>query len=200
MKRTSPCLLSLIFAVSVLPLSLPPLYADCSASLEDTDQDGTNDQVVLENEFVRLVFTADGFGKSFVYKPTGTDVLGGGTSRLFHWDVFELPSWQGTSQRMPREVRVVKNTPAEASIELALQMPKMVSRPKYDQMRLALTLTLKKGLNAIMCRNTATNSADEDQPITFRQGIQKYSPGVIWGTYVPDIRQARVGAQFGPPE
>lgn len=198
MKRTSPCLLSLIFAVSVLPLSLPPLYADCSASLEDTDQDGTDDQVVLENEFVRLVFTADGFGKSFVYKPTGTDVLGGGTSRLFHWDVFELPSWQGTSQRMPREVKVVKNTPAEASIELALQMPKMVSRPKYDQMRLALTLTLKKGLNAIMCRNTATNSADEDQPITFRQGIQKYSPGVIWGTYVPDIEGPRVAMDLEP--
>jgi hypothetical protein len=189
------CFLALALGTACLA---PELAADCSAELEDTDKDGKPDQVVLENEFTRLVFTADGFGKAFIYKPTGTDVLGGKSGGLFYVDVFELPNWQGTSQNMARETKVVKDTPDEAAIELALQMPKMVSRPKYDKMRLSLTLTVRKGVNAIFGRNVATNGADEDQPITFRQAIRKNSPGVIWGTYVPDIEGPRVAMDLEP--
>ena len=185
--------------------------AGCAAFEEDTDGDGRPDRVVLENEFLRLVFTSDGFGRRFLYKPTGTDVLGGKSRMLFHWDVFEVPNslrprdpgavaagWQGTTRNMPRPVRVVRNTPEEAAIEMSLQMPAMVSRPEYDQVRLTLRLTLREGVNAVFGRNTAVNEAGQPQPITFRQGIRKYSPGVIWGTYVPDIEGPRVAMDLEP--
>ena len=99
---------------------------------------------------------------------------------------------------MPRPVRVVSDTPEEAAIEMTLQMPAMVSRPEYDQVRLTLRLTLREGVNAVFGRNTAVNEAGQPQPITFRQGIRKYSPGVIWGTYVPDIEGPRVAMDLEP--
>ena len=201
----------LILALGLALLAPAPLAAGSAAFEEDTDGDGQPDRVVLENEFLRLVFTPDGFGRQFLYRPTGTDVLGGVSRMLFHWDVFEVPNslkprnpgavaagWQGTTRNMARPVRVVKDTPEEAAIEMTLRMPAMVSRPEYDHVSLTLRLTLREGVNAVFGRNTAVNEAGEPQPITFRQGIRKYSPGVIWGTYVPDIEGPRVAIDLEP--
>jgi len=184
-------------AAGVLAWS-PALRAACEARVEDTDGDGTPDRVRLENEFVRLVFTPDGFGREFTYKPNGTDLMGGESVGLFHWDVYELPNWQQTSQKLPRPTTVAKDTPAEAAITMSLSMPATISRPAYNGVTLSQTLTLKRGVNAVFGRITARNDSGEDQPLSFREGIRKHSPGVVWAFYTPDIEGPRVAMDLEP--
>lgn len=155
MKAVFPLILALLPGAAAPDPAQPS--AGCAAFEEDTDGDGRPDRVVLENEFVRLVYTPDGFGRRFLYKPTGTDVLGGVSRMLFHWDVFEVPN------------------------SLRPRNPGAVAAGWQGK-----------------TRNMAVNEADEPQPITFRQGIRKYSPGVIWGTYVPDIEGPRVAIDLEP--
>lgn len=189
---------SALFAALLALSTTSDTRADCQARWSDADPDGKPDELILENEFLRLVFTPQGAGKAFIHKPSGTDVLGGQSSGLFHWDVLELPDWQSTSQGMPRETRIAKDSAEEAAVELSVRMPRMVSRPKYDRMVLSQTLSVRKGVSAVFGQVTARNEADEDQPITFREGIRKHSPGVIWGTYVPDIEGPRVAMDLEP--
>lgn len=60
MKAISP----LILALGPALVAPAPLAAGPAAFEEDTDGDGRPDRVVLENEFLRLVFTADGLAGS----------------------------------------------------------------------------------------------------------------------------------------
>ena len=57
----------LILALGPSLVAASPRAAGSGAFEEDSDGGGRPDRVVLDNEFVRLVFTADGFGRQFLY-------------------------------------------------------------------------------------------------------------------------------------
>lgn len=175
--------------------------ADCEAVERDLNGDGQADVVILENDALKLTFNKalGGVARSVVRKDTGQELAVTGKEPKHGFFQITLGDITGFGEKWDTRgvraqvVNVVKNTPAEAVVEVRFKLPANESEPAYGSATLTRTYALRANSTATRCDMTFHNGSDKTLPFAMQVAHQCWVAGESGWYFVPD----GFGTRFG---
>lgn len=188
----------LSYAILSVALALPTsIFAQCSISELDQDNDGTVDEVVLENNWHRIRFqpSAGGRANSWVFKPLNKELaFVAKHAYLFGDEVAEIATeWNRYLCKHPYRWEIVQNTPAAAQLKLHAPLPELPSSPDYHRVEIRRTYKLEADSPALEVHVEVFNGSAQLLPFTLMLQHNAWVEGETSYYYCPDETGLLVG-------
>ncbi|MCM8789374.1 MAG: hypothetical protein NC907_06265, partial [Candidatus Omnitrophica bacterium] len=181
MKRVITCVIFLVFSCFV--------FADTGAFYQDTDNDGKNDVLIIENEFFKISFSPSNGGKAIevFYRPENK--LMSVPYGWFQDAVVELGEMVGANIyncNHNYESEIVESKPDVSTVRLRSNLPGTGKFESYKNVSIERTYTLYKNSPVIDVEIKVKNSANESLPLTLMPAHWAWVDSEDSWYFVPD--------------
>lgn len=147
------------------------LYCEVNLSKTDWDKDGKEEEIVLENQYWRMVFKPETGGKviELNHKLSNRNICA--KDGIFRDGIVEL-TFEGREifslDNLPYRYEIVKQAPEEGVIKVYTDLPYYFPEPEYSKVSIIKTYTMKDNSPLIEVNIAIKNNSSKKLPVSLQ--------------------------------